>query len=174
MKHDLSPADLGVRYFSIAELRGWWYDVDPRWLVCADLLREYSGLILEISPVKGAIGRHSGKDNMSDHNVDKWKRVYGIDVMPRFFQRRKKGSMEEQAYEFFQHAQWCGFTAIGYYPDWCNAKGNPSPGFHLGTRRDRRPTNPATWGGLRKVKGKSKYQYVSLIEALKETEKRIA
>lgn len=173
-EHTLSPEDLGIEYFSVAELRGWWYKTDPRWFICADMLREYSGLVIRISPVNGAIGRDQGADGKSDHNYTRWGRVFGIDTMPVFSRATEDGSVESQAYTFYQQAQWCGFTSIGYYPDWKDADGSHSPGFHLGTRRDRRPGNPATWGGLRDLKGGSKYKYTSIIDALHKTPERIA
>lgn len=171
-QHHLSAQDLGLAHFTPTEFRGWWGWIDPRWLVCVDLLRESAGLIIDLSPVEGAIGRRRGAVSASDHNVDKWGRVYGVDVLPRWTDpAHGYPSIEKQAMTFFRSAIDCGFTAIGYYPDWFNAKGTHSPGFHLGTRRNRKPGDPATWGGLRdQAKG---YQYVSAVAALKLTEPRI-
>lgn len=171
--HTLTTNDLGITYFSPPEFGDWWSLMDPRWLVCADLLRERAGLIMRISPVKGAIGRHAGEDAQSDHNIDRWGRVYGVDVLPRW---RVLGpgdkTMMAQVFRFFELATACGFSAIGYYPDWRDACGEHNPGFHLGTRRNRKAGNPATWGRLTLDDGAK--QYVSFFAALQETQSRIA
>jgi hypothetical protein len=146
--------------------------MDPRWLVCADHLREFGGLILDLSPVEGAIGRHQGKKQESDHNVDRWGRVYGVDVLPRYLHPNFGNlSIQSQAYEFYRMARQCGFAAIGYYPDWHGAQGEAHPGFHLGTRRNRMAGFPATWGRLTLYDGS--YEYVSIETALDITEEKI-
>lgn len=176
MHHDMTAADLGVVHFSEPEMRGWWFEIDPSWILRADLLREYAGLVIHVSPVEGAIGRRKGKDDTSDHNIDYWGRVYGLDVLPLYLTPgRDSGTIRDQAFNFMRIATQVGFTAIGYYPDWKNISGEPNPGFHLGTRRNRRPGNPATWGGLRKKKDKgSRYDYIALIDAINQTSERIA
>jgi len=171
--HQLTAEDLGITHFNEAEFREWWGLMDPRWLVCADVLRESSGLVIEISPHERAIGRRDGLEKCSDHNVDQWGRVYGVDVMPRW-----KGPQEgypkmgRQVLRFFELAIDAGFSAIGYYPDWVNAKGKKSPGFHLGTRRNRRVRNPATWGRIKKPEGG--YADMAALRALGLTEERLA
>jgi hypothetical protein len=172
--HTFTPEDLGVTYFSPGEFNGWWPLIDPRWLVCADILREMSGLIIDVSPVDGAIGRRLGESSLTDHNVDRFGRVHAVDVLPRWLvATSNKITISRQAQRFSDIAQDVGFTAIGYYPDWRNAKGKKNPGFHLGTRRSRRVGSPATWGRLKNESGDG-YTDITMAVALNVTESRLS
>lgn len=172
--HTFTPADLGVTYFTPEEFDGWWDLIDPRWLICADILRENSGLVIDVTPVPGGIGRRLGETSLSDHNVDRWGRVHAVDVLPRWLPESSSLSkISRQAIQFSRMAQEAGFTAIGYYPDWRNVKGRKSPGFHLGTRRDRLVGEPATWGRLKNADGEG-YTDITMAVALSVTDSRLA
>lgn len=130
-----------------------WYDqMDPRLLVLLDVARFQWDKPIAISAHPEAIGRQLG-DSLSDHNIDRWGKVMGIDVMPEGI------NTTEDARAFRLLARDLGFTAIGFYPHW-----KPRPGFHLGVRADREMGKPAEWGFVR-VNEKSVAQ-VSINDAM--------
>lgn len=103
-------------------------------LVKLDVLRTMWMKPIYVSGHQKAIGRRAG-DSQSYHNIDRWGRVLAIDVQPDVVEDRGA------AHAFYLLARDIGFTGIGFYPHW-----NPTPGFHLDVRRERRPGDPATWG----------------------------
>lgn len=121
-----------------------WFDLmSDKLLYAVDLLRyrwtEYrqSDARIVISAHPLALGRRYGPDVVSDHNVDKWGKVYAMDVMPDYI-------LTAEDVAAFKHlAIDSGITAIGFYRDWM-----PSPGFHLGMRPGRKYGEPATWGAV--------------------------
>ena len=119
-----------------------WFDhMNPRLLVILDILRYQWALHkrrearILISPHPKAIGRQMGKGKLSDHNIDHWGEVNGIDIFPEFL----SGVKDVEAFRDF--AVLATATAIGFYPHW-----KPQAGFHIGCRPDRKPGNPALWG----------------------------
>lgn len=130
----------------------WFPLMAPRLLVTLDLFRYRWGDVVEVSPHPAAIGRRLGPSVLSDHNVDRWGLVHGIDVMPRGMERRRDA---ERAVRYLVEV---GATAIGVYPHW-----QPGAGVHVGQRDSHRPGAPASWGAVRRD---GKQVYVSLDEAL--------
>ena len=122
-----------------------WFDrMNQRLLFSIDLLRhrwsdyKRQSTAIRISPAHGAIGRHAGQsETLSDHDVDRWGEVRGIDVMPDGLD-----SLDDVD-AFRRLAIHAGITAIGFYPHW-----QPAPGFHLGVRDGRWLGDPATWGAV--------------------------
>ena len=119
-----------------------WFDhMNPRLLVILDILRYQWALHkrrearILISPHPKAIGRQMGKGKLSDHNIDHWGEVNGIDVFPEFL------SGVKDAKAFRDIAILATVTAVGFYPHW-----KPQAGFHIACRPDRLPGDPALWG----------------------------
>lgn len=140
-----------LRYFHPDEFGEWLPFMSVRLLVMLDVLRHMWGQPIRVSPAKGALGRRLG-ERASQHNVDRWKEVRAIDVMPQGI------DSEDQAHVFYMLALDIGFTGVGFYPDW-----RPSPGFHLDVREDRKPGDAATWGGVATPAGQ---HYVSVNDAM--------
>ena len=133
-----------MKHFKPEEFQGFYHDLSVVLCEKIDLTRERWGKPIHVSKAPGAVGRHLGIYDTSQHNIDRWHEVRALDVMPEGL---------ESAYEvgqFFELAKEIGFTGIGFYPNW-----KPLPGFHL----DVRPGKLATWG---RIDGK---HYVSIIEA---------
>ena len=131
--------------------KDWWPYMYLRTLICLDVFRGMWGAPVHVSKNNGALGRNLGEDSGSDHNVDKWGSVRGVDVFP-------SGIGSKQDYrDAIDAARKAGFSAIGIYPNWSR------PGMHLGTRVSTTPENPATWGAYTKD---GKQKYVSVAEAL--------
>ena len=123
----------------------WFERTSQRLLFSIDLLRhrwsDYQdrSAPIRISPADGAIGRHaSSSGTVSDHDVDRWGEVRGIDVMPEYLHTTNDVDV------FRRLAIECGITALGFYPHW-----QPQPGFHLGVRDGHWLGDPATWGAVR-------------------------
>lgn len=142
-------------YFKPHEFRRgeaeWFCMMSPRLLVLLDLLRFRWGRPIHLSAAAGAIGRHAGPEHDSQHNVDLWHEVRALDVIPEGLTER------DHLNRFYRLAAECGFTGIGFYPQW------HQPGFHLDAREDRLPGYPATWGALDGAGGNV---YVSFTDAL--------
>jgi hypothetical protein len=120
----------------------WYWQLSPMLKDKLDELREECGVPIILSKDKGAIGRRLGKDDLSQHNVDKWGEVRAVDgYVPE--------SME--LLDFYNEAKGAGFTGIGFYTGWSKGRG-----FHLDVREDRIEGAPATWGGTYK-NGKTTY-----------------
>lgn len=135
------------------EYTDWWALMSPRLLVLTDVFRFQWGASVTISPHHRALGRRLGVDGSeSDHNVDRWGEVRGLDCFPEGMRTRADA---ERALEI---ARSIGFTSLGLYPDW-----HPSPGLHLGVRKANRPGNPATWGAIGHPQA-----YTSLVVALEQ------
>lgn len=130
-------------YFTDDEFREWYDRMAAELLVKLDLFRHRWGKPVNVSPVRGALGRHAGPNATTGHNVDKWGEVNAADVLPEGIETRADA---ERAVRL---AHECGFRDIGFYPHW-----RPSPGLHLGTRPTNRMESPATWGGYRDEAGK--------------------
>jgi len=143
---------IDLRYFSKGEFRDWFDDMSLRLLFLLDSLRHQWGSSITISPVRGALGRHNGETDTSQHNFDKWGEVRAADV---FLEGMNCKPTTNKALGL---AMRTGFTGIGVYPDW-----QPQPGLHLDVRQSERPGEPALWGML--DDGDGQYQ-VSLEKAL--------
>lgn len=143
-------------YFSETEFtrggRNWYPAMDPRLLVLLDVFRFRWGRRVAISAHPAALGRDLPLTELSDHNVTLHKAVLAADVIP------EGCSSRADLQRALSLATELGFTSIGIYPDW-----RPSPGLHLGVRRERRPGDPAVWGAIASDDGQ---QYVTVSEAL--------
>jgi len=128
-----------MKYFKPEEFNGWYDLLAPALKSNLDDLRAKWGQPIVISPVEGAVGRHDGKGGTSQHNVDRWGEVRAVDVMPHGIETAN------DARRFRQLAEDCGFTGIGFYPDW-----NPRPGFHVDIRINENERYVAQWGGIRR------------------------
>ena len=119
----------------------WYSDMSPRLLVLLDVYRTMWGLPVSISGHNKAVGRCLGRDNTTQHNIERWGEVRAVDCFP-------SGMEPTSVADAVQLADEIGFTGIGLYPQWRNNKGEVQPGLHLDVRSDRRPGDPATWGYL--------------------------
>ena len=126
-----------MKYFKEHEFSGWYDQLNPALMVNLDELRHRWGMPIAISPVRGAVGRHKGEDNTSQHNVDKWGEVRAVDTLPHGIKT------QEDANRFYRLSRDCGFSGVGFYPQW-----KPRPGFHLDVRVNSNLLCVATWGQL--------------------------
>jgi len=146
-----------MQYFKPEEFQGWFDQLSPALKSNLDALRGKWGRPIVVSPAPGAVGRRLGGTATSQHNVDRWGEVRAVDVMPYGI------STASDARLFRCLAEDCGFTGIGFYPDW-----NPRPGFHLDIRITEREGYVAQWGG---VKQNEEQVYVGMAEALNTFER---
>lgn len=124
-----------------------------RLLTLLDLWRYRIGCPVNISSAMGALARHSGQNNQSEHNVDYWGHCLAADVFASdVWTRYETDRAVELAVE-------CGFTGIGVYADTNNNQGVRQVMFHLGVRPTRNMGDPAVWGRV-------DHEYVSLVEAV--------
>lgn len=140
-ERDLS---IKLKWFKPSEFSGHFHDISPDTLYALDKFRELWGRPVTVSPVEGAIVRHGGNGDTSQHNVDLWGVSRAIDFFP-------KGLSASNAERAYQLAREAGFSGIGIYND-------TKPGWmmHGDTRTDKTPENPAKWARIR-VAGKRKY-----------------
>lgn len=152
---------IDIRRFQTVELKGWWERTSPRLLVVIDVFAARWGPAAYVSPHPRAVGREDGPEDESQHNVDRWGEVRGIDLMLEGLRRRS------DAVRAVRIAEEVGFTGIGLYPHW-----QPGAGIHGDVRTSAQPGNPATWGGVRRIgaDGEPYQVYVSLQRALEEFE----
>ena len=143
---------IDLRYFTESEFRDSWDVMSLRLLFLLDSLRHQWGGSISISPVPGALGRHNGPDDTSQHNFDRWGEVRAADVFLAGMDCRNSANRA------LGLAMRTGFTGCGIYPDW-----QPSLGMHLDVRASQRPGEPALWGMV--DDGDGQYQ-VSLETAL--------
>jgi len=130
----------------------WWGVMAPRTLVMMDLLRHRLDAIIFVSPHPQGLGRHTGKEDRSQHNADFWGECRAVD----FF---VAGVFTYKAVKEVVNAMAAlGFTGIGVYTD-TYYNGTQHVMFHGDTRSSKAMGLPATWG---RVDG----EYVPLIEAL--------
>ncbi len=152
-------------YFDRHEFGDWAFYMAPRLLVLADSFRHQWGAPITVrfkwddNNVAGRLGRHLGESAKSDHNVDRWEEVRGMDCFPSGITTR------QDAQRAIDLARSIGFTGIGFYPHW-----QPSPGLHLGVRTDRKPGSPAMWGAIRPDRD-APQRYVSMCLALEQMDK---
>lgn len=109
-----------LKHFSPAEFGPWYPLLNAELLTRLDALRELWGHPIKVSPVAGAIGRHGGAGDESQHNVDKWGEVRAIDLLP--MEANRLGKLEylttlDQRRRLFAAARAAGFTGIGIYTD---------------------------------------------------------
>lgn len=103
----------------------WFPLMDASLLVRLDVLRSFWGSAIHISANPHAVGRRD--NSQSYHNVEKWGKVMAVDVFPT----------KNIPDNFRILAVQCGFTGVGYYPQW---KMNDNiGGFHLDIGEERRP-----------------------------------
>lgn len=126
--------------FNPGEFRYWWARMSPHLTIRLDILRYRLGRPIHISANPMAIGRNNGPIGMSDHNVDKWGEVRGVDVFVEGV------TTKDQAMRVVRVANELGFTAIGVYPEWRNNIGENQVGFHFGYRPRCKMGDPDTWG----------------------------
>jgi len=129
-----------AQHFSQEEFREWAEDMSPRLITMMDVLRFRLGSPVEVSGSKYALGRNLGRGKMSEHNVDEWGEVLGLDCFVRGVYSRA------QAEAVVNEAQAIGFTGIGVYSDTKNNQGQKQVMFHLGVRPNELMGSPATWG----------------------------
>jgi len=142
-----------AQYFTQEEFREWSDDMSPRLVTMLDILRFHIGRPIEISKSSYALGREQGRDQMSEHNIDRWGEVLAVDCFVTGVYRRAQA--EAVAHE----AEAIGFTGIGVYSDTHNNEGLPQVMFHLGVRPNELMGAPATWGRV-------DHDYTSLIAAI--------
>ena len=137
---------IDLQHFTPQEFGDWWPLMSVDLLQKLDLFRAILGEPVDISPVDGALGRHGGQSDTSQHNVDRWGEVRAADVMPR---NVDLGTAYQAALE-------AGFTGIGLYPE-----ANPRPMLHLDVRE---ADTVAQWSGFRA--GSGGWDYRGVGEAL--------
>ena len=142
-----------AQHFDAEEFREWSDDMSPRLVTMLDILRFHIGRPIEISKSSYALGREQGRDQMSEHNIDRWGEVLAVDCFVTGVYRRAQA--EAVAHE----AEAIGFTGIGVYSDTHNNEGLPQVMFHLGVRPNELMGAPATWGRV-------DHDYTSLIAAI--------
>ena len=142
-----------AQYFTQEEFRDWAEDMSPRLVTMLDILRFHIGRPIEISKSSYALGREQGRDQMSEHNIDRWGEVLAVDCFVTGVYRRAQA--EAVAHE----AEAIGFTGIGVYSDTHNNYGEEQVMFHLGVRPNELMGAPATWGRV-------DHDYTSLIAAI--------
>ena len=142
-----------AQHFYAEEFREWSDDMSPRLVTMLDILRFHIGRPIEISKSSYALGREQGRDQMSEHNIDRWGEVLAVDCFVTGVYRRAQA--EAVAHE----AEAIGFTGIGVYSDTHNNEGLPQVMFHLGVRPNELMGAPATWGRV-------DHDYTSLIAAI--------
>ena len=137
-----------MRRFTESEFREWEGRISPKLLEKLDRFALVWKKPVIISSAKGAIGRHCGANDTSQHNFDKWDEVRAIDIFPQ-------GLTRENSREALSIAKSVGFTGIGFYSDT-----KPSMMMHVDVRTSRVEGEPALWG---RENGK----YVSIFEVIK-------
>jgi hypothetical protein len=142
-----------AQYFTQEEFREWSDDMSPRLVTMLDILRFHIGRPIEISKSSYALGREQGRDQMSEHNIDRWGEVLAVDCFVTGVYRRAQA--EAVAHE----AEAIGFTGIGVYSDTHNNYGEEQVMFHLGVRPNELMGAPATWGRV-------DHDYTSLMAAI--------
>lgn len=133
-----------MKHFTPKEFNGWFDKLSPELKIRLDVLRGVLGVPIILSKSDAAMGRHLGKDNLSQHNVDKWGEVRAVDgYVPD----------DVNIKDFYDTCVSVGFTGIGLYKGWSHKYG-----FHVDVREDRKPKMPATWGGIYSAEtGKTTY-----------------
>ena len=151
----ITPDPIDIQHFTESEFGEWYPHMSARLLIMLDILRHMSGSAIQISPVEGALGRRLG-DSQSAHNIDYWGYVLAADFfISGVYLRPQVVGIVELMTEI-------GFTGIGVYPEWNNAKGHPQVGFHGDVRPTKQMGESSTWGYL---DGK----YVSINKAIQHT-----
>ena len=154
-----------MKYFRPTEFREWWELMSIDLLEVLDDFRDIWGAPVMISPHADALGRHGGRDDLSQHNVDKWGAVRAADVFPMglgdasptFASAHALGTVTSYGFiRAYDAAKRAGASGIGFYPGT-----TPGPMMHLDVRTDRTPDNPATWS---RIKGR----YLGLSHAMPE------
>ncbi|MBN4053998.1 hypothetical protein JYT97_03840 [Haliea sp. AH-315-K21] len=130
-------------YFAAGEFGPWFDLMSPVLLTKLDMFRDLWGSPVIVSGAVGGVGRNDGPFGASQHNVDRWGEVRGIDVFPQVpdgnggYKYMTSIVDRERALRI---AREVGFTGIGIYTD-------TSPGnmLHLDVREDRTEYVPALW-----------------------------
>ncbi len=145
-----------LNHFTASEFGVWWPLMSADLLLKLDAFREQWGAPVEISRADGALGRHGGENDKSQHNIDRWGQVLAADLMPkvadgqggyRYMQTR------EERNRAFAIAKAVGFTGIGIYTDT-----NPGNLLHVDVRKTN-TERVATWSRVNK-------QYKGILEVL--------
>ena len=127
-----------LKHFKPEEFGAWYPFMNNELLRKLDLFRELLGSPVHVSPVDGALGRHGGDDDHSQHNVDLWGDVRAIDVFPTL--NGEYIQTEAERTHVYNIARQAGFTGIGLYTD--TVPGNM---LHVDVRDDRSESAPALW-----------------------------
>ena len=123
-----------MKHFIEEEFQGYYEKMDFDLLIKLDGLREMLGVPIHLSKNPDAIGR--GDDVNSWHNFKLKGKVFAVDgYIPKAITYG----------DFYTACRKVGFTGIGLYTGWKGGRG-----FHLDTRTDRDPSNPAKWSGTYK------------------------
>jgi len=126
-----------LKYFTASEFGVWWPLMNRDLLVKLDKFRELWGDRVVVSSADGALGRHSGEESQSQHNVDVWTTVNAVDIFPQIGSRGIRSAAERR--RAYQIAKEVGFTGIGLYTD--TGADNM---LHVDVRRGR-ANDPAEW-----------------------------
>lgn len=129
-------------HFSDPEFNGWADRLAPEQEFALSLLRARWGRPIHVSPVEGAVGRNLGPNAGSWHNIDNHGEVYATDLFPEGLRDAS------DVLRFKRLATECGFTGIGFYSRWSWPSKGLVGGFHVDTRTDTMPLEPALWGQI--------------------------
>lgn len=109
-----------MQYFEPSEFGPWWPHMSPELLKKLDKFRGLWGAPVEVSPAEGGIGRHLGPADTSQHNIDKWGKVFAVDLFPKVAAGRsgyRYMSTRADRARALKCAKQAGFTGIGLYTD---------------------------------------------------------
>ncbi|WP_162558537.1 hypothetical protein [Saliniradius amylolyticus] len=127
-----------LKHFAPSEFGAWYPLMNSELLQKLDALREELGSPIHVSPVNGALGRHGGSGDHSQHNVDMWGEVRAIDVFPTL--NGEYITTAQQRQTVYDAARKVGFTGIGLYTDT-----QPGNMLHVDVRTDKTESQPALW-----------------------------
>jgi hypothetical protein len=109
-----------MRYFEPWEFGIWWPDMSRDLLQKLDKFRALWGAPVEVSPAEGGIGRHLGPGDTSQHNIDRWGKVFAVDLFPKIAAGRsgyRYMSTRADRARALKCAKQAGFSGIGLYTD---------------------------------------------------------
>ena len=146
-----------LRFFDADEFGESWDVMSARLLVLLDVLRWQWGAAFHLSPHPRALARYDGRDDDSQHNVDRWGECRACDGFPAWILTR------DDARRLVRLATRIGFTGIGIYPHWRFDARTRIAGVHLDSRTNRPVGEPALWGAVDDGNGQ---RYVGIDEAI--------
>lgn len=143
-----------MNHYEPWEFNGWYDQLSAAQKRALDIARHKWGKPIHVSNADGAVGRHLGPEDTSQHNVDRWGEVRATDIVPEGI------ATKADAERFVQVLIDSGFQGVGFYPHW-----NQGPGFHADTRVNVEEHYVAKWGRL---DNREEPEYVSIAKALAE------